>query len=68
MNPQKFNQNVFQSIAIALLVPCVIATSAVVFRYSGTIDLKFGGDGGHLKIQGNPQAEVAAKSVPVKKQ
>jgi hypothetical protein len=35
---------------------------AIVFRFSGTIDLKVGSDGGHLIIQGNPPAEVVVNS------
>jgi hypothetical protein len=62
MNPTKRPLKIYQVLTTAFLVLGGIVVSAVIFRFSGTIDLKFSGDGGHLKIQGNPPAEVVVNS------
>ncbi|MFN7716046.1 MAG: hypothetical protein ACK5QS_11280 [Pseudanabaenaceae cyanobacterium] len=67
MNPVKQQPNIHQVLSTAFLVLGSVVISAVVFRFSGTIELKFGGDGGHVKIQGNPSTEVIAKPVRVEK-
>ena len=65
--PNQKSPKIYQVLTTAFLVLGGIVVSAVIFRFSGTIDLKFGGDGGHLKIQGNPQTEAVAKPVLVEK-
>ena len=67
MNPTKRPQKIYQVLTTAFLVLGGIVVSAVIFRFSGTIDLKFGGDGGHLKIQGNPSTDVVAKPIAIEK-
>ena len=67
MNPIERPQKIYQVLTTAFLVLGGIVVSVVIFRFSGTIDLKFGGDGGHLKIQGDPLTEVVVKPVLVEK-
>ena len=67
MNPTKHPQKIYQVLTTAFLVLGGIVVSAVIFRFSGTIDLKFNGDGGYLKIQGNPLTEVVAKPIAIEK-
>ena len=67
MKTLKRYPNLSQVLTTAFLMLGGIVVSAVIFRFSGTIDLKFSGDGGHLKIQGNSSTEVVAKPIATEK-